>query len=76
MDTRAAADDVAMFVDDYSVTYTILHDPTMEGMELYQVLGLPATFLIDREGVLRWMRYGPISEDDPDFLRALGDVIS
>ena len=76
MDTRAAADDVAMFVDDYSVTYTILHDPTMEGMELYQVLGLPATFLIDREGVLRWMRYGPISEGDPEFLRALGDAIS
>jgi len=32
--------------------------------------------LIDRDGVLRWMRYGPISEDDPDFLRALGDMIS
>jgi cytochrome c-type biogenesis protein len=76
MDTRDAADDVAMFVDDYSVTYTILHDPMMQGMELYQVLGLPATFLIDREGVLRWMRYGPIPEDDPDFLRALEDAIS
>jgi hypothetical protein len=40
------------------------------------VLGLPATFLIDREGVLRWMRYGPIAEDDPEFLRALQDAIS
>ena len=76
MDTGDAADDVAMFVDEYAVTYTILHDPTMQGMELYQVLGLPATFLIDREGVLRWMRYGPIPEDDPDFLRALTDVLS
>jgi cytochrome c-type biogenesis protein len=76
MDTGDAADDVAMFVDEYEVTYTILHDPTMQGMELYQVLGLPATFLIDREGVLRWMRYGPIPEDDPGFLEALSDVIS
>ena len=76
MDTRDAADDVAMFVDEYDVTYTILHDGRMLGMELYQVLGLPATFLIDREGVLRWMRYGPISEGDPDFLRALRDAIS
>ena len=76
MDTGDASDDVAMFVDEYDVTYTILHDPTMRGMELYQVLGLPATFLIDREGVLRWMRYGPIPEDDPDFLRALSDVMS
>ena len=75
MDTGDAADDVAMFVDEYAVTYTILHDPEMRGMELYQVLGLPATFLIDREGVLRWMRYGPIPEDDPNFLSALEDVL-
>lgn len=75
MDTGDAADDVAMFVDEFEVTYTILHDPQMRGMELYQVLGLPATFLIDREGVLRWMRYGPIPEDDPEFLAALEDVL-
>jgi len=76
MDTGDARDDIAAFVDEYGVGYTILHDPRMRGMELYQVLGLPATFLIDREGVLRWMRYGPIPEGDPDFLRALEDVLS
>jgi len=76
LDTRDAAGQVARFVDEFEVTYTILHDPSMRGMELYQVLGLPATFLIDREGVLRWMRYGPIEEGDPDFMRALGDVLS
>lgn len=76
MDAGDAADDIEMFVDEYGVTYTILHDPRMRGIELYQVLGLPATFLIDRDGVLRWMRYGPIPEDDPDFLTALEDVLS
>jgi cytochrome c-type biogenesis protein len=76
MDTGDAADQVAMFVEEYGVTYTILHDPKMLGMELYQILGLPATFLIDRDGVLRWMRYGPIREGDPDFLQALEDVLS
>jgi peroxiredoxin len=76
MDAGEAADDVAMFVEDFGVTYTILHDPQMSGMELYQVLGLPATFLIDREGVLRWMRYGPIPEGDGEFLAALRDVLS
>jgi cytochrome c biogenesis protein CcmG, thiol:disulfide interchange protein DsbE len=75
MDAGDAAADVAMFVEEYGVTYTILHDPEMRGLELYKVLGLPATFLIDRDGVLRWMRYGPIAEDDPDFLQALGDVL-
>lgn len=75
LDTGDAADQVAMFVEEYGVSYTILHDPQMRGMELYQVLGLPATFLIDREGILRWMRYGPIPENDPDFLKALEDVL-
>jgi cytochrome c biogenesis protein CcmG, thiol:disulfide interchange protein DsbE len=76
LDTGNAADQVAAFVEEFGVTYTILHDPQMRGMELYQILGLPATFLIDREGVLRWMRYGPIAENDPDFLGALDDVLS
>jgi cytochrome c biogenesis protein CcmG/thiol:disulfide interchange protein DsbE len=76
LDTGDAADQVAAFAEEYGVTYTILHDPQMRGMELYQILGLPATFLIDREGVLRWMRYGPIAENDPEFLGALDDLLS
>jgi cytochrome c-type biogenesis protein len=76
LDTGDAADQVADFVEDYGVSYTILHDPQMRGMELYQVPGLPATFLIDREGVLRWLRYGPILEGDQDFARALEEILS
>ncbi len=75
MDTRAAADQVERFVEEYGVTFTILHDPKMRGMELYQVFGLPATFLIDREGTLRWMRYGPVSEKDEGFLAAIEDAL-
>jgi hypothetical protein len=37
---------------------------------------LPGTFLIDREGILRWMQYGPVREGDPAFLRALEDALS
>ena len=54
MDTGNAADQVEMFTEEYGVTYTVLLDPQMRGMDSYQVLGLPATFLIDREGVLRF----------------------
>jgi cytochrome c-type biogenesis protein len=76
LDVGNDTEQIAQFVEEFGVTYTILHDPQMRGMDLYQVLGLPATFLIDREGVLRWMRYGPILEGDPDFLGALEDVLS
>jgi len=75
LDTGDASDQVEMFVEEYEVTYTILHDPQMRGMELYQVPGLPATFMIDREGVIRWIRYGPILEGDPDFLGALEELL-
>jgi peroxiredoxin len=76
MDTGDAADDVEMFVEEYGVTYTILHDPQMRGLDLYQAPGLPATFMIDRDGILRWVRYGPILEGDADFLRALEELLS
>jgi peroxiredoxin len=69
-------DDIERFVEEYGVTYTILHDPQMRGLDLYRVFGMPGSFLIDRDGILRWMQYGPILEDDPTFLRALEDVLS
>lgn len=75
MDTRNQAEAVRMFVEEYGVTYTILHDSAMRGMDVYQALGLPATFLIDREGTLRWLRFGPIPEEDPEFLAALDAVL-
>ena len=75
LDTGAATQQVEKFVEDYGVTYTILHDPENRAMELYRVLGLPATFLIDRDGVLRWMRYGPVGETDQEFLSKLEDAL-
>jgi cytochrome c biogenesis protein CcmG, thiol:disulfide interchange protein DsbE len=75
MDTKDSADQVAMFVEEYGVDYTILHDAQMRGMELYQVLGLPATFLLDRDGILRWMRLGPVGESDADFFTAIEDAL-
>jgi thiol-disulfide isomerase/thioredoxin len=70
-----ATDLITDFIEEYGVTYTILVDPRMVGMETYQVLGLPASFLIDRDGVLRWMKFGPVSETDQDFLSAIGTVV-
>ncbi len=75
MDQRDATDQIEEFVQEYRVTYPILVDPQMRGMDVYRVLGLPASFLVDREGVLRWMRFGPVGETDHDFLDALEGVL-
>ena len=47
----------------------------MRGMDSYNVLGLPATFLIDREGIMTWMKYGPLNETDQEFQDALEDAL-
>lgn len=75
MDTRDARDQVEEFVREYGVTYHVLVDPQMRGMDTWHVLGLPASFLIDREGTLRWMRFGPVSADDQEFAEALGTLL-
>jgi peroxiredoxin len=75
MDTRDQKSAVADFVEEYGVSYTILWDPGMAGMDRYQVLGLPATFLLDQDGVIRWMRYGPVGETDEKFLMAVEAVL-
>jgi len=75
MDTGDARAQVEDFVREYGVTYPVLVDPQMRGMDLYKVIGLPASFLVDRDGVLRWMRIGPVSETDREFLGALEAVL-
>ncbi len=75
VDAGQARGDVEAFVREYGVSYTILLDPQMRGMDPYGVVGLPASFLVDREGILRWMRFGPVSATDKEFLDALESVL-
>ncbi len=75
MDTDEARDQVQEFVREFGVTYPVLVDPEMRGMETYKVIGLPASFLVDWDGILRWMGIGPVGETDRGFLRALETVL-
>lgn len=63
------------FVKQFGVTYTVARDPQMRAMDLFHVVGLPASFLVDRSGVLRWMRYGPVSDSDHEFQDALETLL-
>ena len=61
-DSRSAA---LEFIDTVGITFTVAFD-TDDGAvaDRYGVIGLPATFFIDRDGVLRLLRYGPVIGDD------------
>jgi cytochrome c biogenesis protein CcmG, thiol:disulfide interchange protein DsbE len=59
--------DVAEFRDDFGITFTVLHDPSGRIQSLYQVNGLPTTYLIDRDGRIRRKVLGAAEWDEPRF---------
>lgn len=55
--------DVKAFVQEFSLTYPILLDRDGSVSQLYQIKGLPSTFFINREGIIRTVVVGgPMSE--------------
>lgn len=46
-------DAVRKFLEKTPVGYTVLYDQTVKAVGLYGVVGLPYTYLIDREGIVR-----------------------
>lgn len=52
---------IRSFVERVDVDYPILLDRTGEVAATYQVTSLPATFLIDAEGTVRWRREGSVT---------------
>jgi len=55
---------IADFVKEFQMTYVIWHDPGERVSAQFLILGLPATYLIDRNGILRWKTMGPVAPGD------------
>lgn len=66
---------VAEFADEYGMTYALWRDPDGRVSTLFAAVGVPATYLIDRGGVLRWSHVGPVTADDPALGRALEEAL-
>lgn len=75
VDSRASESQIRSFLDQVGVTYPILHDPEGRGMDVFSVLGLPATYIVGRDGTIRFVRIGPIHESDQEFLDALREAV-
>lgn len=71
VDSRGADAAIRSFLREFAVSYTVLHDPDMVVMDRYAVIGLPATFLVDREGVIQYAVSGPAEEGNRGFEGAL-----
>jgi peroxiredoxin len=75
VDSPSALDSVNDFLEEMGVTYDILLDPGMVSTDVFAAMGLPASFIIDGDGVVRFTRLGPIAEGDPAFLEALEQTL-
>jgi peroxiredoxin len=61
VDQGEAAADVQRFVDEMGVTFPIPLDGEMKVGQLYNVRGMPTTFFIDRNGVIRHLWIGEMN---------------
>lgn len=67
------ADDIAKFVGDLGISYPVLLDPGSKTARLYGVTGLPMTFFVDRQGVVRGRILG--ETDEATFRRKLEELL-
>ena len=57
------------------MTYDIWLDPSEQVISTFRVIGVPNTFLIDREGIIRWKHIGAVKDDDPGLLAELEEAL-
>ena len=53
---------VEPYVSELELTFDVLYDPEAKAGKAYQVKGLPTTFFIDRNGVIRDIQIGQVDE--------------
>jgi peroxiredoxin len=73
VDLQEAETQVQGFVDELGMRFPVVFDRTGEVARTYRVRQLPVTLILDRDGVIRATKYGPVT---PDFLETeLGKVL-
>lgn len=75
VDGDGSDDAIRAFMKDFQMAYPVWRDPDERVSAQFLVVGVPATFLIDREGVLRWRKTGPIQPNDPALAAAIEQAL-
>ncbi len=67
---------IADFAKELGASYALWHDPDDNVSSTFLAIGVPATFLIDRAGVLRWRHHGPVTYADTALNAALATALA
>jgi cytochrome c biogenesis protein CcmG/thiol:disulfide interchange protein DsbE len=71
VDADGADENIRAFMKEFEMTYPVWLDPAERISTQLLVVGVPATFLIDRKGVLRWRKTGPVQPNDTTLRAAI-----
>ncbi len=66
---------VQSFAREYGMTFPLWRDPDGRVSTTFAAIGVPATYLIGRDGTLLWRKLGPIAERDPELARVLEQAL-
>lgn len=61
INNRDTAEKIAKFIDGMGLTFPLLIDENKDATKKYKVFGVPTSFLIDKEGVIRERFFGDTS---------------
>ena len=71
VDAEGNDDGIRAFMKEFDMQYPVWRDPGEQVSTQFLVIGVPATFLIDRKGILRWRKTGPIAPNDTSLANAI-----
>lgn len=64
VDAAGNDESIREFMREFEMTYPVWRDPEERISTQFLTIGVPTTFLIDKQGVLRWRKTGPIQPGD------------
>lgn len=76
VDADGADQNIRAFMKEFDMTYPIWRDPDERVSTQFLVIGVPATFLVDRQGILRWRKTGAILPNDSTLSAAIERALS
>jgi cytochrome c-type biogenesis protein len=71
IDAAGEEETIRSFARGMGMTYPIWYDPDQRVSTTFLAIGVPASYLIDRDGVLRWRRLGLIRPTDSTLTTAI-----
>ena len=64
VDADSNDENIRQFMKEFQMTFPIWRDPEERISTKFLTVGVPSTFLIDKQGILRWRKTGPIAPND------------